>query len=294
MGSLPSKPSLRRHVQQARTCAGPSGLLAVPWLASQPPRQLPPLFLAGIIIFMSVLLSIGVRESALFITSKWLPGCRLHGSPPPASLRCCAQPPMRGAVLALPRPLRPSQGRLLTPGGEPAPGSTPMLCHAYLPLPAGATIVKIALIVFVAIVGFTRGTTATLYDPPAAPYAYTPEHGAANPAYTPLIKGPTHPFFHPVGTAAALPAALLLCLQGGVGWVVRLGWDGASGRRHPWMTGAGRPLVGGRPWRQQHHCSSYRLAPPVRRAELRGRRRLPGCRRPVLQLCGLRCDLQRR
>lgn len=105
MGSLPSTPSLRRHIQQARACAGPSGLLAVPWLASQPPRQLPPLFLAGIIIFMSVLLSIGVRESALFITSKWLPGCRLHGSPPPASLRCCAQPPMCGAVLALPRPL---------------------------------------------------------------------------------------------------------------------------------------------------------------------------------------------
>ncbi|KAL4458381.1 hypothetical protein ABPG75_013246 [Micractinium tetrahymenae] len=98
---------------------------------------------AGIILFMSVLLSIGVRESALFITS--------------------------------------------------------------------VTVLKIVLIVFVSIVGYTRGTFATLYDPPSDPYVYNPEYGAGDPAYTAVIKGPTQPFFHPSygGDGVFLAAAVL-------------------------------------------------------------------------------------
>lgn len=147
---------------------------------------------AGIILFMSVLLSIGVRESALFITSR-------------ADHKRAAVRAQQGAGLHAPiRPPRARQMGLVMPAKVHRTACTPSCAlptHGGRP-PAGVTAVKLILIVFVAVVGYTRGTVATLYDPPTAPYVYNPEYGAANPAFTPLIKGPTQPFFHPVGRAA--------------------------------------------------------------------------------------------
>lgn len=89
--------------------------------------------------------------------------------------------------------------------GRPSPRSMPAASSSSQPTAAaGVTVVKILLIIFVSIVGFSRGSIATLYDPPTQPYEYNPAYGAENPAYTPLIKGPTQPFFHPVGWHSSL------------------------------------------------------------------------------------------